>query len=194
MKSLLGLVAVVAMTAGAASAAEEGPPATPPAAAVDTGAIPVTGSVPPLCSFGAVSTTVGSFDVGVLIDTTTGLLRTDLSAPNKTINGSWCNARSTLNVSGVLMTAQNFTATPPTGFSRGVNFVATASGWTPTAASFDTSVTGAQAPATQTQVQPNATTITLAVGTFATDGGTTLRPVADTSYQGSVTLTLTPTP
>ena len=163
-----------------------------PATPVSTGPIAVTGNVPALCSFGQVNTDVGPFALGVLIDTTTGFLRTDIDPAAKTITGSWCNAQSTLAVSAELMTAQNFTGTPPTGFSTGVHFTARATGWTAAPAVFSTGTEGAQAAATQTQTAPNASTITLDIDTFATRGGPTLRPVADTSYNGTVTLTLTP--
>lgn len=157
------------------------------------GPIPVNGNVPALCAFGQTNAVIGSFEMGVLIDTTTGLLRGDLAAPDKVITGSFCNSRSSLNVTASRMAAQNFTGAVPANFSSAVDFTATATGWTPTAAAYQTGVVGAQTAATQNQPQPNAGAITLRVSTFATQGGVSLRPVADESYLGTVTLTLTPT-
>ena len=162
-------------------------------ATVTTGPLPVTGNVPALCAFGTIDGTNGRFDLGVLINTSTGFLRTDLAPAPRTITGSWCNSRSSLNVTGTLMTAQGFTTAPPTQFSTGVHFDAAASQWTSTPASFSTGVTTAQAGATQIQTSPNASNIVLTLSSFTTRGGTTLRPVADSNYAGSVTLTLTPT-
>ena len=194
MKTLLaatGCIALIALASPAfAVEGEQGPPAE--ATPVSTGPIAVTGNVPALCSFGQVNTDVAAFALGTLIDTTTGFLRTDLNPGPRTITGSWCNAQSTLNVGAVLMTAQNFAGDPPANFSTGVHFTATATGWTPAAAVFATGTVGAQPAATQSQTTPNAGTITLTLDQFATRGGSALRPVADTSYAGSVTLTLTP--
>lgn len=195
MKSFLTAVCSVALLSCASAAfAQEGGGENPstPSEPVSTGPIAVTGNVPALCSFGQINTDVGPFALGVLIDTNTGFLRSDLDPAPKTITGSWCNAQSTLNVSAVVMTAQNFAGDPPANFSTGVHFTATASGWTPSAAVFATGTAGAQPNATQTQTSPNAGTITLGLSQFATRGGPTLRPVADTAYEGTVTLTLTP--
>lgn len=149
----------------------------------------VVGNVPAMCAAGTLSGGNGTFDLGVLIDTTTGFLRTNLSAPNKVLTGSFCSARSTITVNATAMTAQGFTASPPTGFSRTVNYTATASGWTTTPASF---TTGAASNAAATQSRTTAFTgdITVGIGGFATGGGSALRLVADTSYQGLVTVTL----
>ena len=157
------------------------------------GPISVNGNVPALCAFGQTDTLIGSFEMGVLIDTTTGLLRGDLAAADKVITGSFCNSSSSLNVTASRMAAQNFTGVVPANFSSAIDFTATATGWTPTAAAYQTGFVGTQAAASQNQPQPTAGVITLKVGTFATQGGASLRPVADESYRGTVTLTLTPT-
>ncbi|MDE2560650.1 MAG: hypothetical protein KGL48_00250 [Sphingomonadales bacterium] len=149
----------------------------------------VIGNVPIMCTGGTLAGD-GTFDLGVLTDTTTGLLRTDLSAPDQVITGSFCSTRSTINVAATPMTAQNYTATPPSGFSRMVNYVATASGWTTTPASFDTAATSNPAD-TQTRNTAFTGDITVALSGFATGGGNALRLVADTNYQGAVTVTLT---
>lgn len=152
----------------------------------------VTGSVPPICSGGSLSSGDSTFALGVLIDTTTGLLRTDLSAPAKVMTGSFCSTRSTINLTATPLAAQNFTATPPTGFSRAVNYTATASGWTAVAASYTTGAATNTA-ATQTRDSAFSGDITVGLSGFATAGGAALRPVADTSYRGTITVTLTAT-
>jgi hypothetical protein len=149
----------------------------------------VIGNVPALCSGGTLTGAGATFDVGVLIDTATGFLRTDLAAPNKLLAGSFCSARSTITVDATPMLAQTFTATPPAGFSRTVNYTATASGWTATPAVF---TVGAASNPAAVQTRPTAFTgdITVGVSDFSTSGGATLRLVADTSYVGTVTVTL----
>jgi hypothetical protein len=153
------------------------------------GPFPVIGNVPALCAGGTLSTADGTFNVGTLIDTSTGFLLTNLAAPNKTLAGSFCSARSTITVSATPMVATNFTATPPTGFSRTVNYTATASGWTDTAASFTTNA-AANAAAVQARNTAFTGNIVVGVSSFTTGGGNTLRMVADTNYQGLVTVTL----
>lgn len=155
----------------------------------DTSEFAVIGNVPALCSGGTISGANATFDLGVLVDTATGLLRTDLAAPSKVITGSFCSARSTINVDADAMAAQNFTASPPAGFSRSVNYVATASGWTVTPASYDTAQTVNSA-ATQSRDTAFTGDITVALSNFATAGGNALRLVADTNYLGTVTVTL----
>lgn len=150
----------------------------------------VQGNVPPLCVGGTVSAGTDTFDLGVLISTTTGLLRTDLSAPDKVLAGSFCSARSTIAVAATPIVAQTFTAAAPAGFSRSVDYTATASGWTPAAASFATASASNPA-ATQTRDTAFSGPITVGIGSFATTGGNTLRLVADTQYRGTVTITLT---
>jgi hypothetical protein len=152
-------------------------------------AFPVTGNVPTLCSLGAVSG-AGNFPLGVLINTTTGKMRTDLSAPDQTITGSWCNTPSTISITATPLVAVNATATPPAGFTRTLNYTATASGWS-----------GATTPAVFTigaASNPNATrsvtgplTAPISVGVSAiTPVGTDPFLVADTSYLGTVTVTI----
>ena len=91
-----------------------------------------------MCVGGIVAGTGSTFALGVLIDVNTGLLRTDLAAPPKVLAGSFCSSRSTITVNATPLAAQTFTTTPPTGFSRSVNYTATAAGWTTTTASFST--------------------------------------------------------
>lgn len=154
----------------------------------DSKTFDVIGSVPILCSGGTL-TGDGVFDLGVLIDTSTGYLRTDLSAPDKVLTGAFCSARSTISISATRIEAQNYAGAAPAGFSKEVDYTATASGWTDTPASFDT---GATTNPADTQVRDSAFTgdITVGISNFTTTGGATLRPVADTSYLGQVVVTL----
>lgn len=168
--------------------------AIPPAAAqdatdTDVKTFAVIGNVPLLCSGGTLAGSDGTFDLGVLVDTTTGYLRTDLTAPPKLLTGAFCTARSTISVVATPMGAENYTTTPPAGFSREIDYTATASGWTTTPATYDTA---AATNAAASQVRNSAFTgdITVSVADFATTGGSNLRPVADTSYRGLVTVTL----
>lgn len=150
----------------------------------------VQGSVPPLCVGGTVGGGGEVFDLGVLINTTTGFLRTDLAAPDKVLAGSFCSARSTIAIVATPITAQTFTAAAPAGFSRSVDYLATASGWTTTAATFNTA-SATNSAATQTRDTAFSGPITVGIDGFATTGGSTLRLVADTEYRGLVTITLT---
>ena len=175
----LASAALVALAAPAQAATE-----------TDSKQFGVQGNVPPLCVGGTVSAGTDTFDLGVLINTTSGLLRTDLSAPNKVLAGSFCSARSTIAVAATPIVAQTFTAAAPTGFSRSVDYTATASGWTTTAASCATGSASNPA-ATQTRDTAFSGPITVGIGAFATTGGNTLRLVADTQYRGTVTITLT---
>lgn len=159
------------------------------ATSTDTKTFLVTGNVPALCSGGTLDNNQGTFDLGVLINTSTGFLRTDLSAPARTLAGAFCSAQSTITVAATPLVAQNFTATPPSGFSRSVDYTATASGWTTTPASFTTSAANNTA-ATQTRSTAFTGDIAVGVANFATTGGNALRMVADTNYRGTVTVTL----
>ena len=144
----------------------------------DSKTVGVIGNVPAQCYGGTLSGD-GSFDLGVLIDLTTGQLRTDLAAPSQVMAGSFCTSRSTISVS----------ATPPSGFSRRVHYAATASGWTATPASYNTA-TATNVAATQSRDNAFTGDITVAISDFSTDGGETLRLVGDESYLGLVTVTL----
>ncbi len=156
--------------------------------ATDTKTVGIVGTVPAMC-FGGTLTGDGTFDLGVLVDLTTGQLRTDLSAPAKLLVGSYCTSRSTITVTATPLEAQNYVASPPAGFSRVVHYQATASGWTATPASYNT---GAASNAAATQTRNTAFTgdITVAISNFSTSGGATLRLAGDNSYRGVVTVTL----
>ena len=148
----------------------------------------VVGTAPAMC-FGGTLTGTGNYDLGVLIDTATGQLRTDLTAPVKVLVGSFCTGRSTITVAATPLAAQNSTVAPPAGFSRSVNYTAVATGWTATPASYNTA-TATNTAATQTRASAFTGDITVAISGFATNGGSSLRLVADDNYRGLVTVTI----
>ena len=165
------------------------------AAAQDTdqaGPIPVTGNAPTFCTVGGLQGTDNVFDLGILIDTTTGLLSQSLSAPPKTMAGAFCNTGSTISIAATSIEAQTLTGAPPSGYSDEVDFTATASGWTTSPAVFATG-SGANPQATQTRGTPFSGNIIVSIDDFETTGGSTLRMLADPVYRGSITLTLTTT-
>ena len=148
----------------------------------------VVGTAPAMC-FGGTLTGSGNYDLGVLIDTATGQLRTDLTAPPKVLVGSFCTGRSTISVIATPLAAQNSTVAPPSGFSRQIDYIATASGWTTTPAAYNTA-TESNGAAIQTRASAFTGDITVAISGFATSGGNSLRLVADDNYRGLVTVTI----
>jgi len=155
------------------------------------GTVGITGQVTNFsCTLGPIPAGDNVFDLGVLIDTSTGRLRSDLSVPPKTISGSFCNARSVITVSATRMRAQSFSGSLPSGFSNAVDYQATASGWTDTPAVY---ATGSVSNTAASQIQPLPFTgdITISLSDFTTTGGNLLRLVSDPLYQGTVTVTLT---
>ena len=182
MKRLLTLTTLAAAlgVAGAASAATN---------TATVGPFQVTGNVPALCAGGTVSNSDTVFALGVLIDTATGFMLPNLSAPPKTVTGSFCNTRSTISITATPLSAQAFTGTPPTGFTNAVDYTATASGWTTTPASFTTDAASNPA-ATQNRNTAFTGDITVAVSGFSPVGGPALRLVSDPNYLGTVTVTL----
>jgi len=181
-KLLLLAPLVIAAMPGAALAQNSG------ASNTSTKNVGVIGTAPAMCFAGTVSGN-GSYDLGVLIDTATGQLRSDLSAPSKVLVGSFCTGRSTITVEATPLAAQNSTVAPPSGFSRQVNYTATATGWTTTAASYTTGA-AANSAATQTRASAYTNDITVAISGFSTSGGQSLRLVADDNYLGLVTVTI----
>jgi hypothetical protein len=176
--------AALLLAGGASTASAQSNTAT-------AGPFPVTGNVPALCSTGTLSGT-GAFPLGVLINTGTGFLRTDLAAPAQVLTSAFCTAQSTITISATPLLSQTVTGTPPNGFSRTVNYTATASGWTANAASF---TTGAATNAAASQARSTAFQgdVTVSIGSFTTGGGNALRMVSDPSYVGNVTVTLAAT-
>jgi hypothetical protein len=153
------------------------------------GPFPVTGNVPALCSGGTLGTGATAFDLGVLIDTTTGFLRTDLAAPAKILAGAFCTSRSRIAIAATPLQSVTNTAVPGSGFSRAVNYTATATGWTATPATFATGA-ASNPESGQDRSTPFQGDITIAIGSFSTAGGNGLRLIADPAYQGTVTVTL----
>lgn len=154
----------------------------------------INGQVPPLCLLGELTNANGEFAMGVLSDSITGLLRRDLAAPSKRIAASFCNSPSQLSIEAEEMLPVDAGGTPREGFGRRVNFVATASGWTDQPATYDTSGPVVQPTAVRLQPQPREGDIIIDVSDFEMQGGSGIRPVASRRYQGTVTVTLAPTP
>ena len=148
----------------------------------------IVGTAPAMCFAGTLSGT-GSYDLGVLINTTTGQLRSDLTAPAQILVGSFCTGRSTITIQATPLVAQDFTTIPPGGFARSVDYVATASGWTVTPASYNTAA-AANSAATQTRPTSFTGDVSVAISGFSTTGGQSLRLVADNNYRGLVTVTI----
>jgi len=153
------------------------------------GPFPVTGNVPALCSGGTLTGGNTSFDLGVLINTATGLLRSDLAAAPKVLTGAFCTSRSRISISATPLQSVTDTAAPGSGFSRSVNYTASAAGWTTNPAQFATA-SGSNPAASQDRGTAFQGDITVSIGSFSTAGGDTLRLIADPSYQGTVTVTL----
>ena len=177
-------VAALLLAGGASAASAQSNTAT-------AGPFPVTGNVPALSSTGTLSGT-GTFPLGVLINTGTGLLRTDLAASPQLLTSAFCTAQSTITVSATPLLSQNVTTPPPAGFSRTVNYTATAAGWTANAATFTTGA-ASNPNASQSRTTAFQGDVTVSIGNFNTAGGNALRLVADPSYVGNVTVTLAAT-
>lgn len=176
----VAIASILALTAPVMAAAQT--------AAAPTGQVSVAGTVPALCSSGVISGGDNVFGLGVLIDTSTGYLLPSLNAPTKTLSGAFCNAQSTITISATPMVAQNYSGGLPSGFTDGVDFVATASGWTSVAASTSTAAT-THPEAFQQQPAPRAGDISVSLSNFTAKGGN-LRLVSDNDYRGSVIVTL----
>src|SRR5215472_8010129 len=106
------------------------PAATSAAGPSTLGTVAVDGTVGTGCYGGDVNGGNSVFALGVMIDTATGLLLNNLSAPPKTVTGAFCNAASTITVTATPMVPSGFTGAPPAGFSAAVDYTTTASGWT----------------------------------------------------------------
>ena len=178
-KTAILTAAAILVSAGAANA-QVGTTSTSPN-------MPVTGSVPILCAVGTVSGN-GDFPLGTLIDTATGKMRQNITADPRTISGSWCNAPSTISISATQLTAQNSTGTLPGGFSRTLNYTATASGFSALPATFVTGSTP-NSTATRNVTGPLTAPITVTVSAVTPVGDNPFL-VADSSYRGTVTVTL----
>src|SRR3569623_2897374 len=130
---------------GAAAPAWANGPNTGP----DTERFSMSMSVPTLCRLGEVQGGSSEFDMGVMTEDATGLLRRGLAPPTQHLQASFCNAPSELKVQATLMAPTSSGRPVPSGFSRGIHYTATVSGWTDSDAVFQTDVTGTQSGATQ---------------------------------------------
>lgn len=154
-----------------------------------TGSVGIAGTVTPRCSIGSLQGDTNIFDLGVLTDTSTGLLR-NISPLSKTLVGASCNVQSEITVTATPMLTQDFSGAPPSGFSRSIDYVATATGWTPTPASYNTAAVSNPG-AAQSRNTAFAADITVTLSDFSTTGGQTLRLVSDPHYRGDIIVTLT---
>lgn len=157
--------------------------------AAEASTVAVNGEVADHCSGGTVAGGDSVFALGVMVDTATGLLLDNLSAPPKTIIGAFCTSASTITVAATPMTPGESTGAPPVGFSDAVDYTTTASGWTANPAVFTTDA-ASNPDATQRQPMAFSGVITVAVSGFTPVGGTALRMVADPNYVGHITITL----
>ena len=156
-----------------------------------TASITILGSAAQMCHLGSASTT--TLDVGTLANLSDGTLA-PVADKSTTINDSWCNTASTIGILATPLVAQGYSGSPPSGFTKAVNYTAAASGWTSPSASFtttgDTSGGGSgSTPGTANATDPVAQQITVTVSAFATPG-TGNRLVADANYTGTITVTL----
>jgi hypothetical protein len=158
-----------------------------------TATITVTGEVSGTCHLGTPSD--ATLSLGSLVNSADGTLNPSIPNVSTTIPGSWCNTGSIISVSATPLVAQGFSGSPPAGFTKAVNYTASASGWAGSAATFTTAgntsgvVTGTPAPGSQTQADPAANVITVGLSAYASPSSTA-RLVADPHYQGVITVTL----
>lgn len=163
-----------------------------PCAASDSATITVKGTVGSACHLGDLSSS--QIDVGQLSNNTDGTLASINGSPATAITGSWCNTGSKIIVVATPLVAQGFAGAPPSGFTKAVNYTASASGWG-SAAADDTTLgdaSGAESSShsgSQTLNDPEANTITVSLSAFSTPSSGD-RLVADSNYEGTITVTL----
>ena len=162
-----------------------------------SGQLNITAEVPKACSLGDTTNAVITITAGAsgLADPMTGRLSSEARANGTfTINNSWCNSASTLKITAAPIVAKTATGAPIFGYSRAVNYKATASGWTPTNAVATTNAASDGLAGTvsnaQNQPTPRISAIVVSLSDLSTGGGANLKLVADDNYSGSVTLTL----
>lgn len=162
--------------------------------ATATGNVGVGGQVAPLCILGTPNP--ATVNLGTLANTSgarVGRVAT-FSDQSVTLPGSFCNfAGSQLTVQATALLAAD-ASTPPAGFSRAVNYTATASGWAATNAAATTAALagGANATATgsgSTQPTPKIADLLVTLSNFTAPGDGILVAGA---YSGTVTVTLGP--
>lgn len=152
------------------------------------------GRVPALCQIGGSGTTREAFPLGVMVDTSSGFLRRNMTTPDRVVEDTWCNAPSQIEVRAIELAPQAAVARLRDGFANAVHFTATATGWTETPASYRTDGASIQQSAIQNAPQPRVTTITIGLSDFRMRDGASLRPIASRSYLGAVVVTLRPAP
>lgn len=167
-------------------------PCASPGRADDSATVTVTGTVGSACHFGDLSS--AQIDVGQLSNNTDGTLASISGTPDTTITGSWCNTGSKITIVASPLVAQGYAGAPPSGFTKAVNYTASASGWGSTAASDTTlgNASGAESAShsgSQTMSDPEANTIAVSLSSFSTPGSGD-RLVADSDYEGTITVTL----
>lgn len=183
---ILALAAPLALVASQALAATTTVPSTT--------VLTVTGNAPGACTLGVAGDK--TLNIGEMVDPTTGELANISNPPSTSIAGSWCNTASTLTVLATPLVAQSFFGSPPSGFTKAVNYTATVSAWTTTPATFTTSgdVSGVQhnnTPGSEVQGSPSMATMVVSIGSFASPSAGDFL-VADPNYSGTITITLTP--
>lgn len=162
--------------------------------ATATGNVAVGGQVAPLCILGTPNP--ATVNLGTLANTSgarVGRIAT-FSPQTVSLPGSFCNfAGSQLSVQATALLSTDDTV-PPAGFSRAVNYTATASGWAASNAVATTAAlaNGSNAAATgsgSTQPLPKLADLTVALSNFTAPGDAILVAGA---YSGTVTVTLGP--
>ena len=157
------------------------------------------------CFLGAPSAT--GFPLGVIIDQSgvnAGRLRTGIVGQAVTLPDSWCNfADNALTLTASPMSTVDGPSTPPAGFTRLVNFRATAANWQRSGASVIVSTTAAgnapngtaQASSRGQEAQYRVADLVGQLDQFVAAGtalGQSPLMVASKSYQGSVIVSLGP--
>jgi len=163
-----------------------------PCLAADSATITVKGTVGSACRLGDLSSS--QIDLGQLSNNTDGTLASISGTPSTTITGSWCNTGSKIIIVASPLVAQGFAGAPSSGFTKAVNYTASASGWGSAIASDTTLGNSSGAESTshsgsQTLNDPEANAITVSLSSFSTPASGD-RLVADSDYEGTITVTL----
>lgn len=187
-------------------AAAQTPPVFTPVSTSPQGArINVNANADRGCFLGQPSAT--GFPLGVIIDQSgvnAGRLRAGLTSSAVTLPDSWCNfPDNALTLRATPMSATSAPATPPSGFSRLVNYRATAANWQRNGSTIAVTTVGsanavsgsAEASGQGVEAQYRVADIVVQLDQFIA-AGTTLGQsplmVASTSYQGAVIVSLGP--
>lgn len=161
----------------------------------DSKTVKITGEVSQLCVLGEPTRT--NVPLGQMAETSGSNVGRLKAIPTETVTlaNSFCNfAHSAVTVKASALVADD-TSTPPTGFSRAINYKVVASGWS---AGGDATVTTADdrlglAPAVQgsgaDQATPKLSDIVLTFSDFVTPGNSLL---ISGGYSTDVTVTLSP--